>query len=340
MDVERFLNDEPVMATPPSARYKLRKLIKRNKGAFAAAALVFLVLTLGVIGTTWGLVSTRAEFKRAERELTRANEVKRLITDMFDAVSPEVAMGADISLLKGILNDTAKRLASSEVADELIAAELHAVIGRVFVALGSFSEAELHLTTAFEVHGRRLGAEHRQTLDSMNDLAVLRWEQSRYAEAESLYLKLLEVRQRVLGEEHHLTLKIINNLAVLRNFQGRHAEAEALSRRALEIKRRRLGDRHTDTQISMHTLASAYTGLGRYVEAEALYVEALEIARRTGVKEEHPDTLKTMNGLAIVYWNQGRYDDAESLQRRTLEMRRRILGEGHPELDSAYEPAP
>jgi serine/threonine protein kinase len=57
MDVERFLNDEPVMATPPSARYKLRKLIKRNKGAFAAAALVFLVLTLGVIGTTWGLGS-------------------------------------------------------------------------------------------------------------------------------------------------------------------------------------------------------------------------------------------------------------------------------------------
>jgi serine/threonine protein kinase len=39
-DVERYLADEPVLAGPPSARYRLRKFVRRNKGAVAAAALV------------------------------------------------------------------------------------------------------------------------------------------------------------------------------------------------------------------------------------------------------------------------------------------------------------
>ncbi len=37
-DVLRHLNDEPVSAGPPSASYRLRKLIRRNQLAFAAAA--------------------------------------------------------------------------------------------------------------------------------------------------------------------------------------------------------------------------------------------------------------------------------------------------------------
>ena len=32
-DVERYLDDEPVQACPPSARYRLRKFVRRNKRA-------------------------------------------------------------------------------------------------------------------------------------------------------------------------------------------------------------------------------------------------------------------------------------------------------------------
>ena len=32
-DVERYLNDEPVQACPPSARYRLKKFARRNKAA-------------------------------------------------------------------------------------------------------------------------------------------------------------------------------------------------------------------------------------------------------------------------------------------------------------------
>jgi len=32
MDVQRFLADEPVLARPPSAGYRLRKFVRRNAG--------------------------------------------------------------------------------------------------------------------------------------------------------------------------------------------------------------------------------------------------------------------------------------------------------------------
>ena len=55
-DIQRYLADEPVRAGPPSASYRLRKFVKRNRGAVLAAAAVLLVLLAGMAGTTWGLV--------------------------------------------------------------------------------------------------------------------------------------------------------------------------------------------------------------------------------------------------------------------------------------------
>src|SRR5262249_25497031 len=59
LDVQRYLADEPVLAGPPSATYRLRKFVRRNKAALAVAGLVlfFLVLLGGGIG--W-VVSGRA----------------------------------------------------------------------------------------------------------------------------------------------------------------------------------------------------------------------------------------------------------------------------------------
>src|SRR3989449_7145452 len=43
-DVQRYLNDEPVQACPPSAGYRLRKFVRRNKGPVVAAGRLLLVL--------------------------------------------------------------------------------------------------------------------------------------------------------------------------------------------------------------------------------------------------------------------------------------------------------
>jgi serine/threonine protein kinase/WD40 repeat protein/Flp pilus assembly protein TadD len=62
LDVQRYLDDEPVQACPPGAGYRLRKFARRHKGKVLAASVVLLALVIGIIGTTWGLVrATDAE---------------------------------------------------------------------------------------------------------------------------------------------------------------------------------------------------------------------------------------------------------------------------------------
>jgi WD40 repeat protein len=62
MDLLRYLNDDSVQACPPSAGYRLRKLVRRHKGLVLAASLLVLVLLGGIIGTTWGMLrATDAE---------------------------------------------------------------------------------------------------------------------------------------------------------------------------------------------------------------------------------------------------------------------------------------
>src|SRR4029077_14832388 len=62
-----FLADEPVQARPPSAGYRMKKFLRRNKGPAIAAALVFLALIAGFIGTSIGLVQAEWARERAEK---------------------------------------------------------------------------------------------------------------------------------------------------------------------------------------------------------------------------------------------------------------------------------
>lgn len=76
-DIQRHLNHEPVVARPPSAAYRFQKLVRRNKLAVAASALVLMVLLLGVAISTWqALRATRAELKQSElaEQATRAQD--------------------------------------------------------------------------------------------------------------------------------------------------------------------------------------------------------------------------------------------------------------------------
>jgi eukaryotic-like serine/threonine-protein kinase len=77
-DVQRYLNDEPVQACPPSVNYRLRKLVRRHRGPVLAASLVVLALVGGIIGTTWGMLrATDAEVVA----VNEANQKAEALTD-------------------------------------------------------------------------------------------------------------------------------------------------------------------------------------------------------------------------------------------------------------------
>jgi len=60
----------------------------------------------------------------------------------------------------------------------------------------------------------KLGDDHPYTLQTVNDLGVLRREQKEYEEEESLLRQALDDRQRKLGNDHPACFESIHELAV------------------------------------------------------------------------------------------------------------------------------
>lgn len=71
-DIQRYLDHQPVLASPPSRRYRLLKFVRRNRGAVAAASAVAAALVLGAIGSALGLAWAVQEQFRAEEQRTIA----------------------------------------------------------------------------------------------------------------------------------------------------------------------------------------------------------------------------------------------------------------------------
>jgi WD40 repeat protein len=98
-DIERHLNNEPVLAGRPGKLYRFQKLVRRNKGVFAAVAVVAAVLVLGALVSTWQAALAR----RAERRETRL----RLQAQANELAMRQLAYASDMSLAQQalVMND-------------------------------------------------------------------------------------------------------------------------------------------------------------------------------------------------------------------------------------------
>src|SRR5262249_39645578 len=195
-DMERYLNDEPVEACPPSAAYRLRKLLRRHRGPVVAAALVLLTLVAGVVGTAWGLVRALDEGKakekarqqavenegKAREESDRAREADAdtrayatfLANHILAASRPEgvqLGVGHNVTLADALEKaepEIAKVFRGRPKAEALARHQ----IGVTWRNLGRFAQGEEQLRQAVALREHELGPDHIDTLESGNSLGL------------------------------------------------------------------------------------------------------------------------------------------------------------------------
>jgi serine/threonine protein kinase len=320
-DVSRYLNHEPVVARPTSTGYRLRKYVRRHR--FGVAVATGLVLVLVAFAVTQAL-----QLRRISRERDRANRITEFMTGMFKVSDPSEARGNTITA-REILDKASKDIDTGLRRDPELQAQMMSVMGKVYLSLGLYLDAQPLLGRSLEIRRRVLGAKHPETLTSMEDVATLSFEEGLYAEAEKSDREVLELRRQILGARHPDTLSSMSGLASSLSRQGEYSEAEKLDRETLDVRRQVLGTEHADTVDSMLNLAGDLFDEHRYSEAEKLDREALEIDRHA-LGADHPRTLALMDDLALVLDAEAQYSEAERLLRDALETGRRVLGPDHP----------
>src|SRR5207249_11752027 len=112
-DIHHYLHDEAVEACPPSAGYRFRKFVRRNKVALGTAGLVTLALLLGMAVASWqALRATRAvasEKQASESAQAREAETNAVLefveNHVFAAARPEGdegGLGHDVRLRQAV----------------------------------------------------------------------------------------------------------------------------------------------------------------------------------------------------------------------------------------------
>lgn len=146
-DLQRYLVHEPILASPPSQLYRLRKFVRRNRVAVAAAVLVLVTLVAGVIGTGYGLLDAHASRRVAEQRYELAQHaVKQFldsVTDDPDLYRADLTalrsrlLGSSISFYQQLVDQQPEN--TSQQLDHALA--LHK-LGSVRYSRGEYLQAE------------------------------------------------------------------------------------------------------------------------------------------------------------------------------------------------------
>ncbi len=345
-DLQRFLDNRPIIAKPPTLAERAHKWMRRHQTLMAAGAMLLLLTAIGsAVGTILILQANRQTAKALkasrenydEAERLRSEAVRRvheneavvdfLVHDLIGAASPEKAQGRPPTV-KEVLANAEARIDAAFEEDSLIEASIQQALGGVYLALREVASAERHIGRAVELRLRLLGTEHRDTLQSMYSQAEIAWLRGdRDAFREQLQ-NVLTLQRRVLGPEDPDTLRSLAESASLVDAGDDFEAAHQFLQEIWESQRRILGPQHHDTLQTRAAQADLKWRAGDLASSEQIHAEVLR-SQRAILGDKHPDTIRSVNGMAIVLAQQGKFTKAEPLFEEALEASRDVMGSNH-----------
>ncbi len=347
LDVERFLSNEPVVARPPSRIYRLQKLARRNRLAFAAGAIALAMLFTGLGVTSWLLIKERQARERADgaeraqagqrrkAELAAENsrQVAEFLGGMLQGVGPSVALGRDTTMLREILDKTGAQIGKELNNQPEVEANLRSTLCKVYADLGEYERAEGMGRRALEIKRRLLGTNHLEVAEALHDLARAETGRGKYPEAEALAREALAIRSELLGNSHVETAHSLDELGTVLLKRDKWREAENAFKESLLIYDKLAASTNRLAVAALGNLAAALHAQNKYAEAEPVYREAVTASKK--ILGVHPQVAGLLNELGLLLADQSKLADAELVLREAAGMRRNLMGKVHPDYASS-----
>jgi tetratricopeptide (TPR) repeat protein len=334
-DTQRYLDDEPVLAGPPTNAYRARKFVRRHRIGTAFAAVVACLIVAFVIMTVVQGQRVAKERDRATAEAAKANSINAFLQKTLGSADPWQT-GRDVPI-RDVLADAARK-ADTEFKDApLIAAAVKNTIGRTYVSLGEIDSGEKLIRAALATRRSLLGTQHADVAASLFDLAEVLTQRGEYGEAESQTRESLAVRRTVYGEPSAEVAESLDQLAMGLLLQGNFDAAEQAGLEALSQREQLFGAKSPEAADTLLTLARiSSNGKGDLDEALRLAQRAYDIDSglfgggdlRTAFAD---------NVIGTTHWMHGQYELALKSYRNVLDIYERLAGPEHPETASAKE---
>jgi serine/threonine protein kinase len=312
-DVQRYLNDEDVLASPPSTTYRLRKFLRRYRGMVRLAALTMLLLLAGIVGTSIGLVRALAAEQLASDRLADVEEANekttRALTTATEALKASERARAQTNVAHTRTRATLESL-TDDVVERLIGRQARyghrdrAFLRKIQGLYEEFAQAQGDTEQARRDRG-----------DGHFQVGFIRRRLGEFKEAEEALKKALAIRSKLVADfprepAHRRSLATTHaHLFLVYEPTGRLKEAHQALNTALTL-RQKLVKEFPGEVAYRRDLASNWINVGTFRlrvngprEAEPAYGEAIALLKNL-IREE-PKNLEHRYALAVTLGNLG-----------------------------------
>ena len=289
-DIRRYLADEPVSAGPPSAGYRVRKFVRRNRRALTAALAFVLLLVTAVVMLTVALVAVNQERRQKDAALEAAGRRQQQARAALDAMTSEIigewlAMQPALSLRQKEFLEAALRSYEEFAADTGQQEESRAGVaqaclrvGSIRQRLGQHKEAEAAWEQGRELYAA-LAADfpgvpaYRQALAEIHLRRGVLYRQTGRPgrEADQAYGQALAIQEQLVAEHQDVPdyekdrATTLYYLGILFDNTGRPREADQTYRRALGILKQLVAE-HQGVSGYRYSLARVQKDLGMLLD--------------------------------------------------------------------------
>jgi tetratricopeptide (TPR) repeat protein len=360
-DLRRHLGGQPVLAVEGSRWYVVRKFLRRNRLAVAAAAVLLLSLTAGLAGTLWQAHIARQERANAEQRFNDARKLANyLLFELYDSVGKVPGtMPVQAEMARRTL-EYLDRLAAAKRDDPSLGVELaqgYLKLGTVFGrrlglgdSLGNEAQAVATDRKALAVI-EPLVREHPDNVEARRTLAAVEEQLGatlsvigQYAEAFGWLQKSAETFERISDAAPRDPRSLQDAGTAWQTFgkqlseKGGYVAFDADA--PLKYLNKSVRDLETALQLdaanpaTLKMLAATYESIGR-IESEPnpkkgieSYTTALQLLGRLPEQERHSSQVRQLIAMMQVHlgWNQGQLGDFKT-SLSNLEEARSVLDE-------------
>lgn len=313
-DVERYLNDEAVEASPPSARYRLWKLVRKNRTAIVTAASFAVVLLVATTISTWQAFRAHTEAVRANRESVRAKKAedtaKQALADetrqrRMAVQSQQKAEKARNRARQALDSMTSSIIGESLATQNEITAEQKKFLDEVLTFYKEFAADQGHDQMSRSSNADAAHRVGRIELQLGRNLQAI----EAFEAATGGYSKLSADFPAVAKYRHQLSVSY-RELGYLRELVGRVTKAENDLRMCLELVRElpsahlSKSEHRIELATSLMLYGSILTAANKPIEAEQAYRDAIAAIKE--LPEPVRSSLQIRYRLASIHDSLGR----------------------------------
>lgn len=315
LDLQRWLDGEPVLAAGPGTAYRLRHFARKHWASVALSLLAAVALLTYAVTVT--VQSSRLAEQRnlAEAARVRAEAMHEFVLSILAGANPYDHDQTGQSLDQ-VLDEALDEAESKFGHDPELAVSVLHDLGEVLHLRSRLDQADRAFRQAYQIRRRTSGEEALPTLDALEAWAKTLHAMGRHEEARDAHRRAQPALRAMTELDPGRLAESLQLLARNEAALGEADVAERLLAEALRLSESMPPGAGRDDQLTVILVdqANGLFAAERYAEAEPMFRRAIDTASRLH-GADHPYTLTIRTNLAAVLRARG---DASAAERELL----------------------